>query len=364
MASDLRAGTVNPSITMPDSEERPTYHLLQARTPPALLSIVMPMYNEEGLVKALRPEMERFIGEVPGEVEVILVNDGSTDKTLDDIMAWASEDRRIKIIHLSRNFGHQVAATAGLDYAKGDAVVLIDADLQDPLNVIHEMIARYCEGYDVVYGQRTTRQGESAFKLITAWIFYRLMRALVYKRLPVDTGDFRLMSRECLDGFQQMRETHRFLRGMVAWVGYPQCAVKYQRAARATGTTKYPLRKMWAFAWTAATSFSTLPLQASIFLGFLTGLIGLEEGIRALMAWLLGWYIVPGWTSLTVLTCVIGSSLLLSLGIVGQYIGRIYEEIKERPLYLVSRTYNLAPSLNQKQIISRQTLETNFERRA
>jgi glycosyltransferase involved in cell wall biosynthesis len=326
---------------MPNLEERSTYHLLQLRPYPALLSIVIPMYNEEGVVKYLRPELEGFMRDVAGEVEVILVNDGSCDRTLEEISAWAAEDRRIKVIHLSRNFGHQIAATAGLDHTSGDAVVLIDADLQDPLAVVHEMIAHYCEGFDVVYGQRTKRQGESPFKLITAWAFYRLMRTFVHKGLPLDTGDFRLISRECLDGFQTMRETHRFLRGMIAWAGYPQRAVKYERASRVSGNTKYPLHKMLVFAWTAATSFSTLPLRASIFLGFLVGLLGVEEGIRALLAALFGWYVVPGWTSLTVVTCVIGSSLLISIGIVGQYVGRIYEEGKGRPLYLISRTFNL-----------------------
>jgi glycosyltransferase involved in cell wall biosynthesis len=326
---------------MPNSDDRPTYHLMQLRPYPALLSIVIPMYNEEGVVKSLRPAVEAFMREVAGEVEVILVNDGSSDRTLDEIAAWASEDRRIKVVHLSRNFGHQIAATAGLDNTSGDAVVLMDADLQDPLPVIHEMIAHYCEGYDVVYGQRTARRGESPFKRLTSWSFYRLMRGLVHKGLPVDAGDFRLISRECLNGLQTMRETHRFLRGMIAWVGYPQRAVKYERAARVSGTTKYPLHKMLLFAWTAATSFSTLPLQISIFLGFLVGILGVEEGTRALLASLLGWYVVPGWTSLTVVTCVIGSSLLISIGIVGQYIGRIYEEAKGRPLYLVSRTFNL-----------------------
>ena len=191
--------------------------------------------------------------------------------------AWAMQDSRVKVLHLSRNFGHQIASTAGLDYASGHAIVLLDADLQDPLPVIHRMIARYCEGYDVVYGQREHRQGESPFKLFTAWAFYRIMRTLVYKGLPVDTGDFRLMSRECLSGLQAMRETHRFLRGMVAWLGYPQCALKYERAPRAAGATKYPFTKMLAFAWTAATSFSTLPLQISIVLGVIIGLFGLAR---------------------------------------------------------------------------------------
>jgi dolichol-phosphate mannosyltransferase len=210
------------------------------------------------------------------------------------------------------------------------------------------MLDRYREGYDVVYGQRERRDGESAFKLFTAWLFYRLMRSLVYKSLPVDTGDFRLMSRDCLSALQSMRETHRFLRGMVAWVGYPQCAVKYQRAARAAGTTKYPLRKMLAFAWTAATSFSTLPLQASIVLGMLVGLFGVEEAIRAIFAVSLGWYAVPGWTSLMVVTSLVGSAMLISIGIVGQYVGRIYEQSKDRPLYVVARAFNVESSVKTK----------------
>jgi polyisoprenyl-phosphate glycosyltransferase len=220
--------------------------------------------------------------------------------------------------------------------------VLIDADLQDPLSVIHQMIDRYCEGYDVVYGQRAKRRGESALKRFTAWAFYRMMRAMVYRHLPLDTGDFRLISRQCLKGLQSMHETHRFLRGMVAWVGYPQCAVKYERAPRAGGHTKYPLHKMLFFAWTAATSFSILPLQASLLLGVLVGLAGIEEGIRAVLAVTLGWYTVPGWTSLMIVTCIIGSALLICIGILGQYTGKIYEQSKERPLYLVSRTYNIS----------------------
>jgi dolichol-phosphate mannosyltransferase len=300
------------------------------------------MYNEEVVVDFLRAELENFMRDVSAEMEVILVNDGSSDGTIEKVVAWAAEDRRIKVLQLSRNFGHQIASTAGLDYATGDAVVLIDADLQDPLPVVHRMIERYREGYDVVYGQREARQGESAVKRFTAWAFYRLMRLMVYKRLPVDAGDFRLISRECLNGLKSMRETHRFLRGMVAWVGYPQFALKYQRAKRVAGETKYPLRKMLALAWTAATSFSTVPLHVSIILGLVTGIIGIEEGGRAILASLFGWYTVPGWTSLMVVTSIVGSALLISVGILGQYVGRIYEQSKERPLYLVSRTFNIA----------------------
>lgn len=318
-----------------------TYHLLEPRPYPGTLSLVIPMYNEESVVEALHAEIDRFLTEVKCETEVLLINDGSSDRTLPMIAGWAALDGRIKIIQLSRNFGHQAAVTAGLDYARGDAIVLMDADLQDPLSVVHRMIDRYCEGYDVVYGQREKRRGEPVLKRFTAWIFYRVMRAMVFRDLPLDAGDFRLISRECLRGLHSMRETHRFLRGMVAWMGYPQCAVKYERAPRAGGRTKYPLRKMVLFAWTAATSFSILPLQASLVLGFFVGLLGIEEGIRAALALTLHWYTVPGWTSLMIVACMIGSALLISVGILGQYIGKIYEQSKVRPLYLISRTFNL-----------------------
>jgi dolichol-phosphate mannosyltransferase len=304
------------------------------------LSIVIPIYNEEEMISILRRELEQFASQLSGEAEFILVNDGSADSSLDGLLEWADADPRAKVLHLSRNFGHQLAATAGLDHASGDAIVLIDADLQDPLPVIHRMIERYCEGYDVVYGQREARAGESGFKRITAWGFYRLMRLLVYRDLPVDTGDFRLISRQCLDGLRSMRETHRFLRGMVAWVGYPQLALKYERGPRLRGQTKYPLRKMLTFAWTAATSFSTLPLKLSWMSGCLVALFGIEEALRAVLAAFLGWYVVPGWTSLMVVDSLVGGVVLMSLGVLGQYVGKIYEQAKGRPLYLVARTFN------------------------
>jgi len=347
--------------TTPNSNA--AYHLLEPRPYPASLSIVIPMYNEEAVVELLRADLEQFMYEARTDTEVILVNDGSSDQTLKKIAAWAAQDDRIKIVHLSRNFGHQIAATAGLDYAGGDAIVLIDADLQDPLPVVHQMIDRYCDGYDVVYGQREKRQGESLLKLFTAWMFYRLMRAMVYRYLPVDTGDFRLISRQCLEGLKSMHEAHRFLRGMVAWVGYPQCAVTYERARRAGGYTKYSLRKMLVFAWTAATSFSSLPLQASLVLGGLVGLFGIEEGIRALLAVMWGWYVVPGWTSLMVVTSFIGSALLICVGILGQYIGQIYEQSKDRPLYLVSRTLNVNGSAGSVMRTFPTQRKEQFERR-
>jgi polyisoprenyl-phosphate glycosyltransferase len=324
-------------MQLPNRDSR----LLHTREYPRVVSIVVPIYNEESVIAHLRSKLTQFMSELEGDVEVILVNDGSKDSTLGQILVWAYEDPRVKVINLSRNFGHQNAATAGLDFAQGEAVVLVDADLQDPLTAIHEMIVRYREGYDVVYGRRISRIGETWFKRATAWIFYRVMRALVHKDLPVDSGDFRLLSRNCLAGLQQLRETHRFLRGMVAWVGYAQIEVKYERVARIAGESKYPLRKMLSFAWTAATSFSALPLRASIFLGIFATLIGIEEALRAILAHVFHWYAIPGWSSLTVLVSLLGGATLISIGITGEYIGKIYEQLKGRPLYLVAQTVNI-----------------------
>ena len=316
-------------------------YLLQPRSYPSKLSLVIPMYNEEAVVPFLRSAVAQFVSELPGETEVVLVNDGSTDSTLRQIVEWAKQDARVKVVNFSRNFGHQIALTAGLDYATGDAVVTMDADLQDPLNVIHSMIERYREGYDVIYGQRQVRPGENWLKRTTAWLFYRFMRAFIHKDLPVDSGDFRLLSRSCLNGLQQMRETHRFLRGMVAWVGFPQIGIQYERQPRVAGSTKYTLPKMISFAWTAATSFSILPLKASTWLGVIVTLVGLGEALHALLAKIFHWYVVPGWTSLTVLISILGGATLVSIGVLGEYVGKLYEQTKSRPLYLVSQTVNI-----------------------
>ncbi len=326
-------------------------HPLTPRPYPRTVSLVIPMYNEEESLPLLRAAVESFLKEIHAAAEVILVNDGSSDSTIVQLMDWAAADPRIKVIHLSRNFGHQIAATAGLDYATGDAVVLMDADLQDPFSVVHQMIERYCEGYDVAYGRRLERAGESLFKRATAWLFYRLMKTLVYPGLPADAGDFRLVSRRCLDALRSMRETHRFLRGMTAWLGFPQAAVDYQRHARARGTTKYPLRKMLSFAWTAATSFSVVPLRLTLVLGVIAMLCSIEEALRSVLSHIFGWYTVRGWSSLMLLTGVIGGALLISVGVLGEYVGRLYEQVKERPMYLVAETYNVdaapAPALRR-----------------
>jgi polyisoprenyl-phosphate glycosyltransferase len=322
--------------------------LLQPRSYPSKLSLVIPMYNEEAVVPYLRSAVAQFMSELTGETEIVLVNDGSTDSTLGQIVEWAKQDARVKVVNFSRNFGHQIALTAGLDYATGDAIVTMDADLQHPLNVIHRMIERYCEGYDVIYGQRRVRPGENWLKRITAWLFYRFMRTFIHKNLPVDSGDFRLLSRTCVNGLQQMRETHRFLRGMVAWVGFPQIGMQYEQSPRIAGSTKYTFRKMIHFAWTAATSFSILPLKASTWLGVIVTLVGFGEAIHALLAKIFHWYVVPGWTSLTVLISILGGATLVSIGVLGEYVGKLYEQTKSRPLYLVSQTVNV-DSLNKPQ---------------
>lgn len=318
-----------------------SHNFLTPRPNPKLLSIVIPFYNEEEMLPVLRPHLTEFLDRSPYPCEVIAVNDGSSDRTLDLLIDWCEADSRIKVLNLSRNFGHQYASTAGIDNARGDAIVLMDADLQDPLEVVHQMVERYRNGYDVVCGQRASRAGEGPFKRLTAWAFYRCMAVFFLKSLPPDVGDFRLMSRRCIDSLGTMRELHRFLRGMVAWVGYPQTCVRYERQARAAGKTKYPLRKMLRLSWTAAVSFSALPLRLSFIGAAAMTVIALTEAIRALLAHFSG-RTVPGWTSLMVVLCLSNAALMIAVGIVGEYVGRIYEEGKGRPLYVVADAWNLA----------------------
>lgn len=316
---------------------------LKPRPDPALLSIVVPCYNEEQSLPLFAAEMTPFIDHSPYPCEVVLVNDGSSDRTLEFLAEWSVRDNRIKVLSLSRNFGHQLAATAGVDYASGDAVVLMDADLQDPLDVIYEMVAQYRKGFDVVCGQRTGRVGEHIFKRASSWIFYRVMGTFLFKSLPPDVGDFRLMSRRCVDSLRSMRELHRFLRGMVAWAGYAQTCVPYQRQARVAGTTKYPLSKMVRLAWNGAVSFSPLPLRMSFYAAAFMALLALEEVARAIFAYLSG-RTVPGWTSMMIMESLANAVVLTILGILGEYVAKIYEESKGRPLYIVADTWNVSRS--------------------
>lgn len=301
------------------------------------LSLVVPCYNEEEVIGETVAQLRAFADSIPAlNVELIFVDDGSRDHTRDYLRALAAQDSRIHIVGFARNFGHQIAVTAGLDAARGDAVVLIDADLQDPPSVIHDMIARWQEGYDVVYGVRTEREGESVFKRATARGFYRLLNRLSDVPIPLDTGDFRLMSRRVVDALRAMPERDRFIRGMVSWVGFKQIALPYRRAARFAGTTKYPLRKMLRFAIDGILSFSSKPLQWSITLGLCSAALALMGIVYAVVVRLATNNWVEGWAAIMVSVLFVGGVQLISVGILGEYIGRIYSELKQRPLYVVS----------------------------
>jgi len=302
----------------------------------SILSVVIPCYNEEAVINETIRQLKEFCTElVDLDVELIFVDDGSRDRTREILKAHAAADPRMKLIGFARNFGHQVAVTAGIDAASGDAVVLIDADLQDPPAVVHEMIAKWREGYDVVYGTRTERPGESAFKLATARGFYRLLNRLSDVPIPLDTGDFRLMSRPVVDTLCAMPERDRFVRGMVSWVGFRQIALPYKRAERFAGESKYPLRKMVRFATDGILSFSTKPLQVSVGFGMLCASLALLGILYALGLRLFTNVWVEGWTALMIAVLFIGGVQLICVGILGEYVGRIYSEVKKRPLYIV-----------------------------
>jgi dolichol-phosphate mannosyltransferase len=304
----------------------------------SLISVVIPLYNEEGnvpeLIRRITAIMDRSV--LPGEsFEIVAVNDGSKDGTLAALRAARAQQPRLCIVDLSRNFGHQIAATAGMDTASGDAVVLIDGDLQDPPELIERLLEKWREGYDVVYATRKTRRGESFFKLLTARIFYRAIRRMTNVAIPVDTGDFRLMSRRVVDALALTREKHRFLRGLVSWVGFNQIGIEYERDARLSGETKYPFSKMLRFAIDGITSFSEIPLRFATYLGFIVSGFAFVYGIFVVFLKIFG-YNEPGYTSMMVAILFLGGVQLITIGIAGEYLGRIYDQVKARPLYLVS----------------------------
>ena len=301
-----------------------------------LLSVVIPCYNEEAVINETFKRLRVFCSGLDNlNVELIFVDDGSQDATRQLIKNQAAKDSRIKLIGFARNFGHQIAVTAGIDSASGDAVVLIDADLQDPPEVVHEMIVKWRQGYDVVYGTRTHRPGESIFKRATARLFYRLLNKLSDVPIPLDTGDFRLMSRNVVDALRSMPERDRFVRGMVSWVGFKQISLPYSRAERFAGESKYPLSKMLRFATDGILSFSTKPLQMSVGLGMLSAILSLVAILYALGLRLFTNIWVEGWTALMIAVLFLGGVQLICVGILGEYIGRIYNEVKQRPLYVV-----------------------------
>jgi dolichol-phosphate mannosyltransferase len=311
-----------------------------------MLSVVAPLYNEEGnvteLVRRLRAAADGCI--VDG-YELVFVDDGSSDRTLELLRQHAAVDPRIVIVQLSRNFGHQLAATAGLDIARGDAIVLIDADLQDPPELIPAMVERWRAGFDVVYAVRRSRKGESAFKTFTARTFYRITRRLTKVAIPVDTGDFRLMSRRVVDALKTIRERHRFIRGLVSWVGFPQTAIEYDRDARFSGDSKYPVSKMLRFAIDGITSFSDIPLRFASYFGFIVSGVAFVVAISEILIRIFTGYNLPGYTSLIFAILFLGGVQLIGIGILGEYIGRIYEEIKGRPLYVIAGVERAEPTV-------------------
>ena len=314
----------------PDTDQRP------------VISVIVPIFNEEEVIPELYRRMAAVLGSIGQTWELVCVNDGSRDASLSLLLSLREQDARVKIINFSRNFGHQIAITAGMDYALGDAIAIIDADLQDPPELIGDMFEKWREGYEVVYAVRAHRRGESRFKLWTASAFYRLLRRITDVEIPVNTGDFRLIDRQVLLTMRRLREKHRFMRGLSSWVGYRQIGIEYQRAERFAGDTKYPLSKMFRLTLDAITSFSYIPLRLSTYFGFFLALASLLGIIATVVLRLSGNYVFLGQASTLVAVLFLGGIQLIFLGIIGEYLARIYDDVKARPLYVVSKAYGFA----------------------
>ena len=300
------------------------------------ISVVLPVFDEETTLPLLHRRLTDVLSSMGVSYELVFVNDGSRDRSWPQLLDLATADRHVRAVNLSRNFGHQVAITAGIELARGDAVIVMDSDLQDPPELIPALYAKHREGFDVVYAQRRTRDGETWFKSATAKIFYRLIRRMSTIDIPVDTGDFRLISRRVVEDLRRLQERHRFVRGLVTWVGYNQTPLLYDRAPRAKGATKYPLGKMVRFALDGFTGFSSQPLRLATHVGALFAFVSFALMVGLTIFKLLGGEgLVTGWTSMIVAVLFLGGVQLLAIGILGEYIGRIYEEVKGRPLYLV-----------------------------
>lgn len=318
-----------------------------------LLSVVAPMLNEEGVAREFYRRVREALHGLP--FELVIVDDGSSDATPQILDELAAQDPRVRVLHLSRAFGHQLALTAGVDHARGDAVVTIDADLQDPPEVIPDLLAKWYEGYDVVIAKRAHRAGETRFKLVTAKWFYRVMGRLAQIELEADAGDFRLLDRQAADALGGMRERSRFLRGMTSWVGFRQTTVSFSRAARVAGQTKYPLRKMLRFAFDGISAFSHFPLQLATYLGFLAtalAFLGLPLTVVARYSGIFE----RGVPSVLFAVLFIGGLQLMTLGLIGEYVGRIYDEVKRRPLYVVRDARNLNESVDAEGVVEPENL--------
>lgn len=313
-------------------------------------SIIAPIYNEEGNIQKLYDRISSVMDSTGEPWELVTVNDGSRDGSVRLIEELAAKDSRVKLVNFARNFGHQLAVTAGLHHASGDSVVVIDADLQDPPELILEMIERWKAGYQVVYAVREERKGESWFKLFTAKLFYRLIYRITDVDIPLDTGDFRLMDRKVVDALNSMPEHNRFIRGLTSWIGFKQTGVSYVREAREWGETKYPLRKMIRFAMDAVTGFSYFPLQIMVYVSFVLGVLAiLAIPIIAILRLLLGYEFLGGQATNIVLMLLLSSFELFFLFMMGQYVARIYDEVRGRPLYIVASTSNLGEAQKPKE---------------
>ena len=300
-----------------------------------LLSLVIPVFNEEEVLAELHRRLSVALQELSVSVEILFINDGSSDNTLRNLENLRAEDQRICILDLSRNFGKEIAMSAGIDYARGDAVVIMDADLQDPPELIPQLFAEWRNGFDVVYARRVERKGESWLKRATAYLFYRFIRRFAEVPLPEDTGDFRLLSRRAVNSLKELKEHHRFMKGLFAWIGYPQKAVPFHRDPRFIGYSKWNYFRLWNFALEGITSFTIAPLKISTYLGLLTAVSALIYAIVVIVKTLIFGDPVKGYPSLMVVILFLGGIQLLSLGIIGEYLGRMFNETKRRPLYLV-----------------------------
>jgi len=307
-----------------------------------MLSVVVPCFNEEGVLRETHHRLLDALAPLETEFEIVYVDDGSRDRTATILYELSASDSRVRVVRLARNFGHQMAVTAGIDHSRGDAVVLIDADLQDPPEVIPRMVDLWREGYQVVYGVRRHRPGETIIKRSSAAAFYRMINLMSDVPIPLDTGDFRLMDRCVADILRDMPEQHRFIRGMVSWVGFKQCPIYYERSPRFAGESKYPLGKMVRFALDGVTSFSTVPLRWATWAGLVAAGVSVLGIIYAVITRLMTNSWVPGWAAIFVAVLFVGGVQLLSLGAIGEYVGRIYGEAKGRPLYIVAERLGFA----------------------
>lgn len=311
------------------------------------LTVVAPVYNESEILDAFYEEVSKVLHDAGISYEILLVDDGSVDDSWAKMSQIRQADERVSLLKLSRNFGHQLAITAGMDYAAGQSVVIMDADLQDPPSVVPRMVERWREGYDVVYGVRTERAGETLFKKATAAMYYRILRTLTRADIPADAGDFRLLSRRAIDTMKRLPERHRYVRGLTAWVGYPQIGVEYERKARAAGETKFSVRKMMRFAADGILSFSSLPLRLATLLGLSVAALCIAYIVYAIYLKLALGVTLAGWTSLIVAVLFVGSVQLICLGILGSYLSRVYDEVKGRPIYVAQEHLSSSSGLSE-----------------